>query len=57
MAGNAADQGRSVAVPVLGPGDIALAAVEVEVADLADTTLAAVTPLLMLAAHGLGECR
>jgi len=44
---------RSVAVPVLGPGDVAIAAVEVEVADLSGATIAAVTPVLTLAAHGL----
>ena len=44
---------RTVAVPVLGPGDIALAAVEVEVEDLSAGTLATVTPVLTLAAHGL----
>jgi hypothetical protein len=40
-------------VPVLGPGDIALAAVEVEVEDLSADTIATVTPVLTLAAHGL----
>ena len=44
---------RTVAVPVLGPGDIALAAVEVEVDDLSAETIATVTPVLTLAAHGL----
>jgi DNA-binding IclR family transcriptional regulator len=43
----------SVAVPVLGPGAIAIAAVEVEVENLADDTVEAVTPALVLAAHGL----
>ena len=40
-------------MPVLGPGDIALAAVEVEVEDLSADTIATVTPVLTLAAHGL----
>ena len=39
--------------PSLGPGDIALAAVEVEVEDLSADTIATVTPVLTLAAHGL----
>jgi DNA-binding IclR family transcriptional regulator len=43
----------TVAVPVLGPGDIALAAVEVEVEGLSEDTIASVTPALTLAAHGL----
>ena len=57
--GRALDRGelsvhvRTVAVPVLGPGDIALAAVEVEVDDLSAETIATVTPVLTLAAHGL----
>ena len=59
--GRAVDRGelnahvRTVAVPVLGPGDIALAAVEVEVEveDLSADTIATVTPVLTLAAHGL----
>ena len=57
--GRALDRGelnahvRTVAVPVLGPGDIALAAVEVEVEDLSADTIATVTPVLTLAAHGL----
>jgi IclR family transcriptional regulator, acetate operon repressor len=57
--GRALDRGelsahvRTVAVPVLGPGDIALAAVEVEVDDLSAGTIATVTPVLTLAAHGL----
>ena len=38
---------------MLGPGDIALAAVEVEVEDLSADTIATVTPVLTLAAHGL----
>ena len=48
--GRALDRGelsahvRTVAVPVLGPGDIALAAVEVEVEDLSADTIATVTP-------------
>ena len=59
--GRALDRGEliahvwTVAVPVLGPGDIALAAVEVEVEDLSAETVAAVTPVLTLAAHGLSR--
>lgn len=55
--GRALDRGelsahvRTVAVPVLGPGDIALAAVEVE--DLSAEVIATVTPVLTLAAQGL----
>lgn len=51
--GELSAQVRTVAVPVLGPGDIALAAVEVEVDDLSAETIATVTPVLTLAAHGL----
>ena len=43
----------TVAVPALGPGNVAIAAVEVEVDDLAADTVAAVTPALTLAAHAL----
>ena len=45
----------TVAVPALGPGNIAIAAVEVEVEDLAAETVAAVTPALTLAAHALSR--
>ena len=57
--GRALDQGelsahvRDRRGPVLGPGDIALAAVEVEVEDLLADTIATVAPVLTLAAHGL----
>jgi IclR family acetate operon transcriptional repressor len=43
----------AVAVPVLDPGAVAIAAVEVEVENLSPDTVDAVTPALVLAAHGL----
>jgi DNA-binding IclR family transcriptional regulator len=43
----------AVAVPVLDPGAVAIAAVEVEVENLSADTVDAVTPALVLAAHGL----
>jgi DNA-binding IclR family transcriptional regulator len=45
----------TVAVPALGPGNVAITAVEVEVEDLAVETVAAVTPALTLAAHALSR--
>ena len=44
-----------VAVPVLGPCETAIAAVEVEVADLETATLGRVVPALVLAARGLAR--
>jgi DNA-binding IclR family transcriptional regulator len=44
-----------VAVPVLGPGGAAIAAIGVEVADLEQATLARVVPALVLAARGLAR--
>jgi DNA-binding IclR family transcriptional regulator len=45
----------AVAVPVLGPDAVALAAIEVDVAALTPETIAAVTPALRLAAHALNR--
>jgi hypothetical protein len=45
----------AVAVPVLGPDSVALAAIEVEVDEITVDTIAAVAPALMLAARGLSR--
>jgi DNA-binding IclR family transcriptional regulator len=45
----------NVAVPVLGPGGTAIAAVGVDVPDLEPATLGKVVPALVLAARGLAR--
>ncbi|MDT0347969.1 IclR family transcriptional regulator [Pseudonocardia charpentierae] len=45
----------AVAVPVLGPGNVAIAAIEVQVDALTPHTLGEVAPTLTLAAHALGR--
>jgi DNA-binding IclR family transcriptional regulator len=45
----------AIAVPVLGPGNVAVAAIEVEIDEVTPDTIAAVTPALVLAGKGLSR--